>query len=245
MPLPPAVLRERIEELAPWYQNIRLAEGISTKDLGGTRDTFPHDDIPRPLWELILRDLGDVRGSTVLDIGCNAGYMSFECKKLGAAEVLGVDVDLGASTSFIEQARFCAVALDLDVEFRKLSFLDLTPEQPFDLVLFCGILYHLENWADALDKLLELVAPVSGRVVLETAIEPVTCTVYGDKAYRGDAQTFFVPSLEVLLALLRERGFRLEIARDLTTRALLFLSLPESRSRPRRQHRGIFRRARR
>jgi 2-polyprenyl-3-methyl-5-hydroxy-6-metoxy-1,4-benzoquinol methylase len=218
-------VRERIEELRPWYQNIQLGNGISTKDLRGDSDIFSAVDIPRPTWELIVEHLGALEGRRVLDIGCNAGYMSFECKKLGAAYVLGIDSDLGATTSFIAQAEFCRDVLGLDVEFRRQSMFDEIGEAPFDVVLFAGVLYHLENWADALDRLSELVVSETGIVVVETASEPRTQTGYAGKGYHGDTTTFFVPSPRVLTALLEERGFRIRVFRDLGVRALAFCSV--------------------
>ena len=220
--LPEETLRRRVEELAPWYQNIELADGISTKDLAGDRDIFSRHDIPAPLWRVIAKDLPDLTGWRVLDIGCNAGYMSFAAKRLGAAHVLGIDSNLGAGTSFIEQAQFCREALGLDVEFREQSFFDFDSEQPFDLVLFCGVLYHLEDFATAIDKVASFAAPCSGLIVLETAIEPVTLSLPGDRDYHGDTSTFFVPSVPVLLELLREREIRIEIVRDLGARAVVF-----------------------
>lgn len=220
--LPEETLRRRIEELAPWYQNIELAEGISTKDLDGQRDIFSGHDIPAPLWRVIAKDLPDLTGQRVLDIGCNAGFMSFEAKRLGAGYVLGIDSNLGARTSFVEQAEFCREALGLDVEFREQSFFDYVPEQPFDLVLFCGVLYHLEDYATALDKVASFAVSGSGLIVLETAIEPVTLTLPGARDYRGDTSTYFVPSIPVLLELLRERAFRIEIVRDIGGRAVVF-----------------------
>ena len=230
MPEPPIsanseALRRRIRELGPWYQNIQVAAGVWTKDLSGDADIFPGEDIPAPLWRLIRSDLpDDLSGHRVLDIGCNAGYMSFECKKLGADYVLGIDSNLGSAVSFVEQARFCRDALGLDVDFREQSMFDEVPEAPFHVVLFCGVLYHLENWADSLDRVRELVARESGRVVLETAIEPVTQTVYDGKKYRGDSLTFFVPSVRLLVVALEERGFRIQVLRDIGTRAIAVLS---------------------
>ncbi len=215
-------LESRIRELGPWYQDIVLADGISTRFVGGASVLFPGHDIPARLWAEIAPRLPDLHGKRVLDIGCNAGYMSFECKRLGAAYVLGIDDDSSASTSFIAQAVFCRDVLGLDVEFRRGSFLEL--ELPrFDVVLFCGVLYHLENWADGLDRLAELVEPTAGRIVLETATEPVTRTTYRGKGYRGDSTTYFVPSLRVLRELLVERGFVLEDVLDLDERALVGL----------------------
>ncbi len=162
----------------------------------------------------------------MLDIGCNAGYMSFAAKRLGAGSVLGVDSNLGAGISFVDQAMYCREILGLDVEFREASFFDLEPEAPFDLVLFCGVLYHLEDYATALDKVKALTVPTHGLIVLETASEPVTLTCPGMADYRGDTSTYFVPSFAVLLELVRERGFRVEVARNLGARIVLFMRAP-------------------
>lgn len=221
-----ADIRSRILELAPWYQNIEVADGVWTKDLDGDRDIFSGHDIPGPLWRAIAKDLPDITGWRVLDIGCNAGYMSFAVKRLGAGSVLGVDSNLGAAASFIDQANFCRDLLGLDVEFREQSFFALEPDAPFDLVLFCGVLYHLEDYATALDKVKALTVPTRGLVVLETAAEPLTRTCPGMADYRGDTSTYFVPSLAVLLELVRERGFNVEIVRNLGQRIVLFMRAP-------------------
>jgi 2-polyprenyl-3-methyl-5-hydroxy-6-metoxy-1,4-benzoquinol methylase len=222
----PEDIRGRARELAPWYQNIELAEGVWTKDLEGDRDIFSGADIPGPLWRLITRDLLELTGLRVLDIGCNAGYMSFACKRLGAGYVLGVDSNLGASTSFIDQAQFCRGVLGLDVDFKEISFFDLEPDEPFDVVLFCGVLYHLEDYATALDRVAALAVRGRGLVVLETAKAPVTLTLPGTADYRGDTSTYFVPSTAVLVELLRERGYLVDIVRDLGDRVLVFCRAP-------------------
>jgi tRNA (mo5U34)-methyltransferase len=223
----PDDIRRRVEELAPWFQNIDLGGGISTKDLHGTRDIHPGHDNPAPLWRAIARQLPrDLAGYRVFDVGCNAGYMSFEAKRLGAEYVLGIDSNLGATTSFIEQAMFCRSVLSLNVEFREQSFLDFKPNRPFDLILFCGVLYHLEDFATALDRLVWFAVPGTAFVVLETAIEPVTLTLPGDRPYHGDATTFFVPSLAVLIELVRERRFRIDYLEHGDGRALAVLRPP-------------------
>ena len=218
-------LEERVRELGPWYQDILLADGVSTKSVEGAGLVYAGKDIPAPLWAAIEPRLPPLEGKRVLDIGCNAGYMSFACKRLGAEYVLGIDDDSSAAGSFVDQAEFCRDVLALDVEFRRLSFMELQRERPFDVVLFCGVLYHLENWADGLDKLAELVVPGDGLVVLETAVEPVTCTTYEGKGYRGDTTTFFVPSIRVLRAILDERGFVTRELVELGERALVLASV--------------------
>jgi 2-polyprenyl-3-methyl-5-hydroxy-6-metoxy-1,4-benzoquinol methylase len=223
-------IRRRVDELAPWYQNIELVEGLSTKNLESDRDIFSAEDIPAPLWRLISRDLPDITGWRVLDIGCNAGYMSFATKRLGAGQVVGIDSNFGAPTSFIKQAEFCREVLGLDVEFREVSMFDIEPERPFDLVLFCGVLYHLEDYTAGLDKVASLAVPGVGLIVLETAIAPVTLALPGAADFHGDFMTYFVPSVPVLVELLRERGFAIEVVRDIGARAIVMMRAPQSSS---------------
>lgn len=218
-------IQHEVERLAPWYQCIDLGDGVLTKDVGGDRDIFSDWDIPGPLWRQIVKDLPDLTGRRVLDIGCNAGYMSFEAKRLGAGTVLGIDSNFGAVTSFVEQAAFCRRVLGLDVEFREQSFFELD-EPPFDIVLFCGVLYHLEDWAAGLDKVASLALPGDGVVVLESAIEPRTLALPNMADYHGDTATYFVPSLPVLVELVRERGFEVQVARSLSTRGILIMRAP-------------------
>jgi tRNA (mo5U34)-methyltransferase len=88
----------------------------------------------------------------VLDVGCNAGFYSFEMKRRGAERVLGID----ASAEYLEQARFASSVLKLDVEFRQLSTYQVAQlAERFDLVLFMGVLYHLRHPLLALDLLRE------------------------------------------------------------------------------------------
>ncbi|MES2831392.1 MAG: 50S ribosomal protein L11 methyltransferase [Pseudomonadota bacterium] len=53
-------------------------------------------------------------GATVLDYGCGSGILAMVAKKLGAAEVVGVDIDPQAITSAIENSACndCAIAFD-------------------------------------------------------------------------------------------------------------------------------------
>jgi len=211
---------KRVRELGPWYQNIDLGDGIRTKEVEGVGEIFADTDIPRPLWEFVARDLPSLEGKSVLDIGCNAGYMSIAAKRLGAASVVGIDNDqgMGSGWSFIDQARFCTDVLGLDIDFQVGSFFDL--EQRFDVVIFCGVLYHLEDWSGAFDKLRELVNP-GGLIVLETEIGARTEVFPGEQAYQGDTSTYFVPSPAMLELVVSEHGFTPRVSRRLNTRVLM------------------------
>src|SRR5579884_3544379 len=105
------VIREKVAELGPWFHNINL-NGIQTA---------PHHflgDYPRLKWEC-FRDAvpQDLTGMSVLDIGCNAGFYSFEMKRRGADRVIGIDWD----QDYLNQANFASQVLGLNVEFQKMS----------------------------------------------------------------------------------------------------------------------------
>ena len=142
-------IRERIEELGPWFHNLDL-DGVQTAPnhfLGDyPRIKFRHfrDSIP-----------DDLSGKSVLDIGCNAGFYSFEMKRRGAARVLGIDTD----EHYLRQARFAAEVTGADVEFRRMPVWDIGAlGEKFDLVIFMGVLYHLRHPLLALDLIHEHVA---------------------------------------------------------------------------------------
>jgi tRNA (mo5U34)-methyltransferase len=149
-------LRERVKALGPWFHNIDLGGGVTTAPdhFLGDYPTFKFerfaDAIPK-----------DLSGKSVLDIGCNAGFYSFEMKRRGAAEVIGIDSD----ERYLDQARFAAAELGYDdVEFRNVSVYDVgTLGRKFDLVIFMGVLYHLRHPLLALDLIRE---HVTGELML-------------------------------------------------------------------------------
>jgi len=72
-----------IERLGPWYHNLTFA---------GTSTLSATPDYPASRWSMLEPLIPeDLRGKTVLDIGCNSGFFSVEMKKRGAARVVGID----------------------------------------------------------------------------------------------------------------------------------------------------------
>ncbi len=161
----PRNLLARIRALDPWFHDIDLGPELKTK-LGPCADE--PGDHPKPTWELVRPHLpADLSGQSVLDVGCNAGFYSFETKRLGAKRVLGVD----AQRREIAQARLAAEILGLDVTFRRSSVYDLSIADigPFDLVLALGLLYHCRHPLLALERLFEV---TRGKLIVESAVAP-------------------------------------------------------------------------
>ncbi|KHK01078.1 methyltransferase domain-containing protein [Desulfovibrio sp. TomC] len=81
--------------------------------------------------EQYIGDL-DVAGKSVADLGCNLGYFTFMACRLGAARVLGLDID----PEIIHAAnRLAALHQAANVAFLASDFLRQPPETPCDMAL--------------------------------------------------------------------------------------------------------------
>ncbi len=215
-------LRLRIEEIGPWFHNLRL-RGIATAPehfLG---------NYPEVKFESFRSALPtDMTGKSVLDIGCNAGFYSFEMKRRGAERVVGVDTDTG----YLRQARFAAEVMSMDVEFREMAVWDVAQlGERFDLVIFMGVLYHLRHPLLALDLIHEHVAKdmllfqSMQRGSRELAHveedydfnEPAPFDEPGypkmhfiERRYSHDETNWWVPNRACTEAMLRSSGFSIE-----------------------------------
>lgn len=130
--------------LAPWYQKF-IIKGKPT-----TKKGFMNEEYFAKLTHLFPSNLS---GKRVLDLGCNAGFISFKLANLGA-KVVGFDKD----EHYIDQANYVMRAngakkvkfLLLDVESL------LLPAYRPDLVVALSIIYHLSNPEEMIKKLCQL-----------------------------------------------------------------------------------------
>jgi tRNA (mo5U34)-methyltransferase len=129
-------MTDEIAALAPWFHNLHLPDGTQTAP-----DHFL-GDFPTFKWEQIRASIPeDLNGWTALDIGCNAGFYTFELARRGA-RVTGIDYD----ERYLDQARWAARQFGVEdrAEFRRMQVYDLArADESWDLVLFMGVLYHL------------------------------------------------------------------------------------------------------
>lgn len=155
-------MAEQAQRLGPWFHNLELPDGTPTAP------HHPLGDFPRFKWEEIAPHIPkDLHGWSVLDIGCNAGYYSFQLARRGA-QVTGIDLD----PRYLAQAEWASRQYGLQhrVEFRAAQIYDLASEpQTYDLVLFMGVLYHLRYPMLGLD----IVAQKARRLmVFQTMLAP-------------------------------------------------------------------------
>lgn len=178
----PERVSDAVSYLGPWSYNLHLPDGSQTAP-----DHFL-GDFPSYKWKEIAECLPtDMSGWSVLDIGCNAGFYSFQLARRGA-RVVAID----ANPKYLAQARWAAGLYGLRdrILFIEMQVYDLIRRNGvFDLVLFLGVFYHLRYPLLGLD----IVAQKTKRLMVFQ-----TLTMPGDEVYEGP-KDFEIDEREVML----------------------------------------------
>jgi tRNA (mo5U34)-methyltransferase len=153
----------------------------------------------------------DLTGKSVLDIGAWDGFFSFECEKRGAKEVIASN-PLPPKGPSLDGFRYNHAALKSNVQHYELdieTFEAGPPILPFDLVLFYGVLYHLQNPLGAMENVAKLTAP-GGTCLLETSTTALKIDrpmlEYSPRLL-GDPMNFFYPNKAWIETAAKEYGF--------------------------------------
>lgn len=213
-------LEERVRALDPWFHDL---------DLHGVRTApgHPLGNFLQDLWEQVEPAFpADMSGTTVLDIGCNAGFYSLQLHARGA-RVTGLEHD----PHYLEQARFAAEVLGAEIEYLLMDVYDVDRlDRQFDYVLFMGVLYHLRYPLYALDKVARLprkrlvfqsmLRGPTGSVALDSDYPITERGIFEDprfpsmyfieRSYAGDPTNWWVPNQAGMEAMLRSAGLRIE-----------------------------------
>jgi len=143
-------LRNKVKELEPWRHDIDLGP-FSTFDVASATSSRKRD-IRHPVlrWRYIKQFL-PVKPTTVLDVGCNAGGISFKLEEKGW-DVVGIEngQDFKISNP-LEQAEFCKEVLGSEVEFAEADAFDYLPRK-FDIIVALGVLYHVTDVPERNDE---------------------------------------------------------------------------------------------
>jgi tRNA (mo5U34)-methyltransferase len=185
-----------------WYHTIDLGQGVVSQGI---------DETPLRLARLALPSTR--RGQTVLDIGAWDGFFSFEAERRGAARVVASDYYSWYGTGWGTKAGFqlAREALGSRVEDLDVDVMDLSPERmgTFDVVLLLGVLYHLPNPVQALER----VASVTRRLlILETVVDMVgfsrpAAAFYPGRELNGDPTNWWGPNVPAVRGMLQAVGF--------------------------------------
>lgn len=203
-----AAVRKRAAELSSvhWHHSIRLFPDLVMQ--GGKSLDVLSAETGRILGPL------DLRGRSVLDIGTWNGHFAFEAARRGAAEVTASDSYCWRQPAFrgretFELARSC-LGLDGRVQAVEIDPTDLPDTlQPFDVVLFLGVFYHLYDPIAVLGKVARLARQA---LVVETHQDLLdlgrpAMAFYPRDELNGDASNWWGPNPECMLELLTSQGF--------------------------------------
>lgn len=202
--LPPdelADLQRRIDELDPWLQGpFVLAGNLVIPGIWGIDGR----------WSWLERNIGDLNGRSVLDIGTNAGYDAFMFKLKGAARVLACEPH-----EFIHQAHLLESIYRSGAEFSQIGWQQLDPavHGRFDLVHCHGVLYHEIHPMAMLQRLRSMVTD-SGEVMfgsmMHASAEQSEYVRFVPDTYAGDPTWWFVPGRLAMRWMLQSVGFEVE-----------------------------------
>ena len=159
--------QDTIAALGPWFYEFDLGPH------GRTVSLLPPEVLPihSTRLEMVTRAVDAHFGPRLaqvrcLDVGCHEGYYSVAMARKGVLEVLGIDV----REINLRKARFVAEALGLsNIGYQQGNCEELDPGAlgRYELCLFLGILYHLENPMLALRK---IAAVTTELCVVETQV---------------------------------------------------------------------------
>jgi tRNA (mo5U34)-methyltransferase len=198
-----AALRERVESLQ-WFHKIDFGDGIISPGVADLALLRAQADI---YFE------GGIEGKSVLDIGCWDGFNSIEAVRRGAGRVLATDHWVWAhhpwaNRSTIELAR---EHLAPGLQIMDIDVPDLSPERVgrFDIVLFCGVFYHLRHPFQVLESVARV---VSETLIVETAMDAAdvprpAMIFYPADELNGDGSNWWGPNRACVEAMLRDVGF--------------------------------------
>ncbi len=225
----PQQIQEKIATLGPWFHEFDLGEGLRTKS-----------ELPLQVREIfetrlamtsgvVKSHFGDRLGEIqCIDVGCHEGFYSMAMASLGVPRIVGVDVRERnlAKARFVAAAKGCSA-----IEFQAGNCEDLSVDKVgrFELSLFLGILYHLENPMRCLRNIAALTKELC---VVETQVvdEVVGTTEWGsrewtrpyhgvlalidesdeflaDNSETGASPVAACPSPAALLFMLKQAGF--------------------------------------
>jgi ubiquinone/menaquinone biosynthesis C-methylase UbiE len=159
-------IRRGIEALGPWFYAFDFGGGLKTTPLIPPQVAGIHDTRLAMLESAVAQHFGTrTAGLTCLDIGCHEGFYSLAMARHGM-RVTAMD----AREENLERARFVAGAMGMpEIRFRqgRVETLARDEGRTYDLTLFLGVLYHVE---DPMLCLRQVAAVTGDLCVIETQV---------------------------------------------------------------------------
>jgi SAM-dependent methyltransferase len=211
--------QQEIDSLGPWFSVYDFGNDLKTKSARNTDSSYFKRRAERIFH--VLTHLVDPPQSTLLDVGCADGYFSFEAARQGFKSVFGVDF----RPDHVARARhanryFCMN----NVNFEIGNVYDLSSTQGilnrYDIVLFQGLLYHLENPVLAMRNIAKVTSKicfVAGWTKTDTVAPSFRIEAESDDYIQGDTNISMRPSPDAMHKVCSLTGFQRTFEYDLAT----------------------------
>jgi tRNA (mo5U34)-methyltransferase len=194
-------LRAAAESIT-WFHRMDLGSGVQTQGIYDPTRTLPRLRLPERL-----------DGKRVLDVGAWDGFYSFEMERRGA-DVLATDSFSWSGEGWGTKEGFLLARDALGSKVRDLDIdpTELTVESvggPYDIVLFLGVLYHLPDPMQVLERLRGV---TRGVLVLETEVgmlltRRAAVEFYPKTELNKDPTNWWAPNVAAMTGMLRAAGF--------------------------------------
>jgi tRNA (mo5U34)-methyltransferase len=181
-----------------WFHSIDLGDGHWTS--GHKKPERMQAELA---WWKFPADLSD---KTVLDIGCADGGYSIAAMQRGARSVLSIDEQLTVGMQFLLKHKL------FDLEYKRIDLFskEFAALPMFDVIIFAGVLYHVQDPVDALKRVGSKTRELT---ILETHInESLAASTpymvyYETNECNQDPTNWWGPNTLCLEAMLRTAGF--------------------------------------
>ncbi|HEX4138516.1 MAG TPA: methyltransferase domain-containing protein [Bryobacteraceae bacterium] len=162
-----AEIRQCIADFGPWFYRFEFRNGLETTPAIPESVVGIFDTRLRMIESAVDAHFGTrLCGIECLDIGCHEGFYSLAMARRGVRNVVAVD----AREENLRRARFVAKAMGVEnILYRQGCVENLIADlaRTFDLTLFLGLLYHVEDPM----RCLRQVAAVTGELcIIETQV---------------------------------------------------------------------------
>ena len=200
-------LIRRVNEVR-WFHSIPLREGLVTPGEDNSMDKLGQVCLP-----------ADLTGKSVLDIGAWDGFFSFQAEKNGAERVLATDYFSWSGPGWGTKDGFNLAheALNSKVESMEIDAMEITPEKlggKFDVVMFLGVLYHLQDPMGGLRVASEVCNEL---LIVETHVDDLhrwkpSMVYFPGDSLNNDDTNYWAPNVAAMKGILKDLGFsRVEV----------------------------------
>lgn len=156
-------------------------------------------------WQRVVPYLSDLRGRSVLDVGCGSGYHCWRMAGAGADFVLGIDPTLLYLHQYLAVHKYLP---ESKVWYAPARLEEMAEHAAFDTAFSMGVLYHRRSPLDHLLEMQRALRP-GGELVLETLVVPgdENTMLMPQDRYARMRNVFFLPSTAMLERWLARTGF--------------------------------------